>query len=139
SVPPPLNSKPRSIACRSTCTARSSKVLIAAGLLTTTEVSLSAAAEPAPARPVAWTLFSLSWKPEAWAWPMARAPATPRARADRDTKRDDCMRFFSEIQVGSQADRKSTRLNSSHVKISYAVFCLKKKHGEERARGGEPG
>src|SRR5690606_41454626 len=25
-----------------------------------------------------------------------------------------------------QADRKSTRLNSSHVKISYAVFCLKK-------------
>src|SRR5436309_11035269 len=26
-----------------------------------------------------------------------------------------------------QEDRKSTRLNSSHVKISYAVFCLKKK------------
>src|SRR5690606_40684796 len=26
-------------------------------------------------------------------------------------------------------DRKSTRLNSSHVKISYAVFCLKKKNG----------
>src|SRR5207302_6262571 len=30
------------------------------------------------------------------------------------------------ILVG-RADRKSTRLNSSHVKISYAVFCLKKK------------
>src|SRR5436309_6072984 len=28
---------------------------------------------------------------------------------------------------GRQEDRKSTRLNSSHVKISYAVFCLKKK------------
>src|SRR5690606_41233647 len=27
----------------------------------------------------------------------------------------------------TQPDRKSTRLNSSHVKISYAVFCLKKK------------
>src|SRR5690606_40636545 len=27
----------------------------------------------------------------------------------------------------SKIDRKSTRLNSSHVKISYAVFCLKKK------------
>src|SRR5690606_39598517 len=27
----------------------------------------------------------------------------------------------------SEKDRKSTRLNSSHVKISYAVFCLKKK------------
>src|SRR5690606_41677164 len=28
---------------------------------------------------------------------------------------------------GLEQDRKSTRLNSSHVKISYAVFCLKKK------------
>src|SRR5207302_8308138 len=28
---------------------------------------------------------------------------------------------------GHRQDRKSTRLNSSHVKISYAVFCLKKK------------
>src|SRR5690606_39988872 len=30
-------------------------------------------------------------------------------------------------EVGGGEDRKSTRLNSSHVKISYAVFCLKKK------------
>src|SRR5690349_23261028 len=29
--------------------------------------------------------------------------------------------------IGSMVDRKSTRLNSSHVEISYAVFCLKKK------------
>src|SRR5690349_24260623 len=29
--------------------------------------------------------------------------------------------------IHSSADRKSTRLNSSHVEISYAVFCLKKK------------
>src|SRR5690554_7707868 len=29
--------------------------------------------------------------------------------------------------IGILADRKSTRLNSSHVRISYAVFCLKKK------------
>src|SRR5690606_27777115 len=29
-------------------------------------------------------------------------------------------------------DRKSTRLNSSHVKISYAVFCLKKKKKKDR-------
>src|SRR3712207_8164894 len=29
-------------------------------------------------------------------------------------------------------DRKSTRLNSSHANISYAVFCLKKKHKPER-------
>src|SRR5690349_22805290 len=31
-----------------------------------------------------------------------------------------------------EADRKSTRLNSSHVEISYAVFCLKNKKGDPR-------
>src|SRR5437868_12681659 len=31
------------------------------------------------------------------------------------------------IGAGGGSDRKSTRLNSSHVSISYAVFCLKKK------------
>src|SRR5690625_6830205 len=31
-------------------------------------------------------------------------------------------------------DRKSTRLNSSHVAISYAVFCLKKKNKEQRTK-----
>src|SRR5437868_7848741 len=41
--------------------------------------------------------------------------------------------FFTVMQrgvpgfLGRQEDRKSTRLNSSHVSISYAVFCLKKK------------
>src|SRR5207249_10309078 len=33
----------------------------------------------------------------------------------------------AESLAGEIADRKSTRLNSSHVSISYAVFCLKKK------------
>src|SRR5574340_1614602 len=33
---------------------------------------------------------------------------------------------------GDRRDRKSTRLNSSHQKISYAVFCLKKKKNEEK-------
>src|SRR5690606_34514591 len=32
------------------------------------------------------------------------------------------------LDQGLDRDRKSTRLNSSHVKISYAVFCLKKKN-----------
>src|SRR5256885_7048659 len=32
-----------------------------------------------------------------------------------------------EIDFANDADRKSTRLNSSHLVISYAVFCLKKK------------
>src|SRR5690606_41236321 len=33
----------------------------------------------------------------------------------------------TSTEDASEEDRKSTRLNSSHVKISYAVFCLKKK------------
>src|SRR5258705_8850616 len=33
------------------------------------------------------------------------------------------------LAVRRRADRKSTRLNSSHLGISYAVFCLKKKKG----------
>src|SRR5699024_12444109 len=32
-----------------------------------------------------------------------------------------------DLGIQTQLDRKSTRLNSSHVSISYAVFCLKKK------------
>src|SRR5690554_7299970 len=34
---------------------------------------------------------------------------------------------LSEEEKAQAKDRKSTRLNSSHVRISYAVFCLKKK------------
>src|SRR2546427_4213260 len=33
----------------------------------------------------------------------------------------------SELALSAKTDRKSTRLNSSHSQISYAVFCLKKK------------
>src|SRR5690606_41940453 len=36
--------------------------------------------------------------------------------------------YLTYIQPPRAEDRKSTRLNSSHVKISYAVFCLKKKN-----------
>src|SRR3989442_11245767 len=35
--------------------------------------------------------------------------------------------YFHPVILHGQRDRKSTRLNSSHVRISYAVFCLKKK------------
>src|SRR5258705_7040792 len=34
----------------------------------------------------------------------------------------------------TRVDRKSTRLNSSHLGISYAVFCLKKKNTSERSK-----
>src|SRR3989442_3195481 len=51
----------------------------------------------------------------------------------RDLRRpdelDDAVSALRRVRVEAQddADRKSTRLNSSHVRISYAVFCLKKK------------
>src|SRR5690625_6612775 len=35
-----------------------------------------------------------------------------------------------ELDIDQAGDRKSTRLNSSHVAISYAVFCLKKKRNK---------
>src|SRR5689334_23385945 len=40
---------------------------------------------------------------------------------------------FDTTQPGATGDRKSTRLNSSHSSISYAVFCLKKKKYINRA------
>src|SRR5699024_11451941 len=47
-----------------------------------------------------------------------------------DTGRDTIEKIFSSIFKAEDSlvrpDRKSTRLNSSHVSISYAVFCLKK-------------
>src|SRR2546427_243718 len=36
------------------------------------------------------------------------------------------------LAAGHERDRKSTRLNSSHSQISYAVFCLKKKKGHRK-------
>src|SRR5690606_41891654 len=55
---------------------------------------------------------------------LLAAPGT--ARADRAEVRVPYGGAYS-LPVISLKDRKSTRLNSSHVKISYAVFCLKKK------------
>src|SRR3712207_7962660 len=56
---------------------------------------------------------------------------TPRELADEAVKRQ-IVASISPTSVGrflkaGRSDRKSTRLNSSHANISYAVFCLKKK------------
>src|SRR5690606_39756985 len=42
-----------------------------------------------------------------------------------DPDRADAERRALAVAAQTERDRKSTRLNSSHVKISYAVFCLK--------------
>src|SRR5436305_11964513 len=57
---------------------------------------------------------------------MAKEPADRYASAEE--LRADLLRFRQgRRSARSSSDRKSTRLNSSHVRISYAVFCLKKK------------
>src|SRR5256885_12872904 len=43
------------------------------------------------------------------------------------------------MAVGGIEDRKSTRLNSSHLVISYAVFCLKKKKKKNKATYAQQG
>jgi len=45
-----------------------------------------------------------------------------------DIAQEEAMRYSAAVADRLEAeDRKSTRLNSSHANISYAVFCLKKK------------
>src|SRR3989454_9083179 len=60
--------------------------------------------------------------------PVGRSGFTPR-RGRRDGRRSSTGGASRRRTpaVSSTSDRKSTRLNSSHLVISYAVFCLKKK------------
>src|SRR3989454_1690202 len=68
----------------------------------------AAPAAPLPANPAVW-------------FAMLQGKQTgPLTRAELEARAD-------EGEVGPRTDRKSTRLNSSHLVISYAVFCLKKK------------
>src|SRR5688572_32743919 len=57
-----------------------------------------------------------------------RGDAVERASRRERTVDSEAMRVaFEEQNRLAERDRKSTRLNSSHSQISYAVFCLKKK------------
>src|SRR5256885_11078635 len=51
-----------------------------------------------------------------------------RRSAYRDPRQLARRRRGLAADIGRAGDRKSTRLNSSHLVISYAVFCLKKKN-----------
>src|SRR3712207_6969044 len=48
------------------------------------------------------------------------------------------LKDSNEIEDISRIDRKSTRLNSSHANISYAVFCLKKNYRTFQAVASDP-
>src|SRR2546430_10499539 len=53
-----------------------------------------------------------------------------RPERDKEQKPDEVIKALNLDQY--MTDRKSTRLNSSHSQISYAVFCLKKKNKNHR-------
>src|SRR5256886_17686820 len=60
---------------------------------------------------------AIGWDSRVWS-----AFSRPAMAADRRRARQEAL-----VRVLDAEDRKSTRLNSSHSQISYAVFCLKKK------------
>src|SRR5258708_31782097 len=75
-------------------------------------------------RPPRSTLFPYTTLFRSWNWPQPVGNTTPQLPTQAAAR-----------LVGREADaldRKSTRLNSSHQIISYAVFCLKKKKKNNR-------
>src|SRR5439155_14546856 len=92
-----------------------------------------------PHVPVPLSLFFLTRPrpPRSTLFPYTTLFRSRDARVDRVAAgRQDARRRLGGERVAGRdghalaADRKSTRLNSSHVAISYAVFCLKKKKGK---------
>src|SRR2546426_4435453 len=76
------------------------------------------------------TLFRSPW------WKINPNPSTPGRRGETSSRRRMVNRDAGcEMRDESpHQDRKSTRLNSSHLVISYAVFCLKKKKKKYKKR-----
>src|SRR2546426_906994 len=82
--------------------------------------------------------IAVHWKEEAYYQPSEKFKAQANMRDPHVFDRfgldkfPDCFREYADMLTWFEPyhtvlDRKSTRLNSSHLVISYAVFCLKKK------------
>src|SRR5256885_12370891 len=84
------------------------------------------------------TLFRSPKRPAARPAPLSFALSDPRESAAPSSPRSglhpDIDLDESAEREPSSEDRKSTRLNSSHLVISYAVFCLKKKTEKDYAQ-----
>src|SRR2546427_3890648 len=73
-----------------------------------------------------------------------KAPTKPAQPGRRERREHEYIRHGTRVLINALAvatakaliDRKSTRLNSSHSQISYAVFCLKKKKETKETRTG---
>src|SRR2546426_6968205 len=73
------------------------------------------------------TLFRSTWCASSYRC-RSRRKWRPRGDDEKALAHDSDTRAGVRCDGGARADRKSTRLNSSHLVISYAVFCLKKKN-----------
>src|SRR5690606_41944571 len=82
--------------------------------------TLFRSADPSTTAQYGWKFYTYDWKS------AAPGPHTLVSRVTDAT---------GAVQPTADEDRKSTRLNSSHVKISYAVFCLKKKKKRHTTAG----
>src|SRR5437763_5440430 len=67
------------------------------------------------------------------ALPISRKSRKSRKKATGEARSRSSPRCTPAAGLSSRGDRKSTRLNSSHRCISYAVFCLKKKKQENQS------
>src|SRR5206468_5369161 len=89
---------------------------------------------PAASSPTVW-LYSR--EPSAYVTATAQTPMTADSARARQSS-TPCGEINARSVWNSSGDRKSTRLNSSHDQISYAVFCLKKKKNEKTQRTTYP-
>src|SRR5690242_21215294 len=91
-----------------------------------------------PPRPTLFpytTLFRSYLHPDRRCWSQFAARKGMVKSLGRSFAKEERAAFVRQLEdtppksevTGHVADRKSTRLNSSHMSISYAVFCLKKK------------
>src|SRR5690606_41589875 len=95
-----------------------------------TPVCIECARRPPPSTLFPYTTLFRSIEPGQIGYVNAHGTSTPAGdKAETQAVKSVFGEAASRIMVSStkSIDRKSTRLNSSHVKISYAVFCLKKK------------
>src|SRR5438094_5433698 len=98
-----------------------------------------------PPRPTLFPYTTLFRSPRSSARRVSLCPPSghrwPWTSWPRSTSGSQGYPRLPEVLLG-QEDRKSTRLNSSHRTISYAVFCLKKKKGKDggdRSSSGRQG
>src|SRR5262245_63694853 len=97
------------------------KVLVLTVFLSTPMLPLAVQAQTAHAKTSSAPADKTTTAPE------ARTDDAIQDRIEHRLATDDAVKKYEISVKVNNGDRKSTRLNSSHLGISYAVFCLKKK------------